>query len=110
VKISTLFVTAAIALTLAGGAAANSAPAPVAPAAQLAPETIAAEAEHCEPTATTDCDGADQATAGHSAAAAAQVAEAPLPVPELETSLMLMLGLVVLGMASRRRVSDRFDS
>lgn len=104
-KISTLFVTAAIALTLAGGAAANSAP-----AAQGAPVTITTEAEHCEPTATTDCDGADQATAGHSAEAAAQVAEAPLPVPELETSLMLMLGLVVLGMASRRRVSDRFDS
>ncbi|MDR7050439.1 hypothetical protein J2X54_002920 [Duganella sp. 3397] len=40
---------------------------------------------------------------------AAKVEEAPLPVPELETSLMFMLGLVVLGVTSRRRSSERFD-
>ena len=39
----------------------------------------------------------------------AKVEEAPLPVPELETSLMFMLGLVVLGVTSRRRSSERFD-
>lgn len=106
-KISTLFATTAIALTLAGSAAAQDKAAPAAASAI----TIAAT-ERCEPSAATDCNGIDQATGAEAEpanAAAAQVDEAPLPVPELETSFMLMLGLVVLGITSRRRVSDRFD-
>ena len=109
-KISTLFATAAIALTLAGSAAAQTKAA--VPATPAAPAITIAAAERCEPSAATDCNGIDQATdaeAQPANPAAAQVDEAPLPVPELETSFMLMLGLVVLGITSRRRVSDRFD-
>ncbi|MET0319252.1 MAG: hypothetical protein ABW069_00860 [Duganella sp.] len=103
-KISSLFVTAVLALGLAGSAAAEVVSAASAPIA-----AAEVEAEHCEPGATTSCDSTDTAVTSTAARSAAQVDEAPLPVPELETSLMLMLGLVVLGVASRRRISERFD-
>ena len=54
-------------------------------------------------------DGPCHSVAQHNKQPAAKVDEAPLPVPELETSLMFMLGLVVLGVTSRRRSSERFD-
>lgn len=109
-KISTLFATAAMAVMLAGAAtttataataADDSALAPVAP---LASAINTSDAEPCTPTATTDCDSTAQSNA-----AAAQVDEAPSAVPEPQTSIMLMLGLVVLGVTSRRRKSDSFD-
>jgi hypothetical protein len=104
VKILSLFVTAVVAFGLAGSAAAEEVSSAAAPIASAVAET-----EHCEPSATTSCDSTDTAVTANTARSAAQVDEAPLPVPELETSLMLMLGLVVLGVASRRRISDRFD-
>lgn len=101
-KISSLINTAVFALGLSGVASAEVAP---------TPDALAISVFH-------QC--ADDAACGSVAPRnnppaapdrqpAAKVDEAPLPVPELETSLMFMLGLVVLGVTSRRRSSERFD-
>jgi hypothetical protein len=37
-----------------------------------------------------------------------QAADPASPVPEPQTFIMLMLGLVVLGVTSRRRLSEKF--
>lgn len=108
-KISTLLATAAMTVMLAGAttaatAAAAASDSALAPAATLASAINTIDAEPCTPTATSDCDSTAQSNA-----AAAQVDEAPSAVPEPQTSIMLMLGLVVLGVTSRRRKSDSFD-
>ena len=109
-KILSLFATAIVALGMAGAASAEVVATPDALATSslslCAPDTVA-----CDSLARTDSEhSADQAAQYRQPVAkVARVDEAPLPVPELETSLMFMLGLLVLGVTSRRRSSERFD-
>jgi hypothetical protein len=109
-----LISTALLALSLAGAVQAQ----PAAPeTSNVAPATIVVA--HCESTATTPCSPdtpVDQVSdADHDVLPASdpkqRQQEVPAaPVPEPETFVMLMLGLVVLGVASRRRQStDKFD-
>ncbi|KQQ47289.1 hypothetical protein ASF61_01140 [Duganella sp. Leaf126] len=108
-KILSLFATAIVALGLAGAASAEVAATPDALATSsfspCAPDTA-----DCGSLAHSDAaPTAAQSAPYQPAAKVARVEEAPLPVPELETSLMFMLGLLVLGLTSRRRSSERFD-
>lgn len=105
------FATAIFALSMAGTAAA-------ATSAEAAPSNAAlatTDIQECVPNAVTVCeelviDGVAHSTEeARKQAQNAKVDAAALPVPEPQTFVMLMLGLVVLGFASRRNVSERFD-
>lgn len=103
-KITSLLAACVFAAGLAGTASAQ--PVSVSPA--LATEITAAV--QCEPGNLDKC--VQQAAAPAQPATqtdAAKVSEAPLPVPEPETFVMLMLGLVALGVTTRRKSSERFD-
>lgn len=101
------FASAIFALSMAGTAAAEIVPSHAAPATTGIQE--------CVPDAVTVCEelvinGAARASGDtNKQAQSAKVDEAALPVPEPQTFVMLMLGLVVLGFASRRNLSERFD-
>jgi len=101
VKILSLLSTTIFALGLCGAAT----------AATATPDAVATSAFH-ECTADAPCDRLAQQEgqpAAQDRPPVAKVEEAPLPVPELQTSLMFMMGLLVLGVTSRRRSSERFD-
>ena len=113
-KVLSLISTALLALSLAGAVQAQ----PAAPeTSNIAPATIIVAP--CESTATTPCstdapvaknDDADHAVLPPTDPKQRQQEVPAAPVPEPETFVMLMLGLVVLGVASRRRqATDKFD-
>jgi hypothetical protein len=103
-----LISTALLALSLSGAAVAAQ-PAHTVPQANVAPATIIVN--HCDETATAPC-SLETSTAGNTEAAPAANQHKPVqpepatPVPEPQTFIMLMLGLVVLGVASRRNSSS----
>lgn len=102
-KIISLLTTSLFALSFAGSAHA------VAPDADPATQAAAALAQ-CVASTPDDCaQQAADAVPAQATHANARVEEAPLPVPEPETFVMLMLGLVALGVTTRRRSSERFD-
>ena len=112
-KVLSLISTALLALSLAGAVQAQ----PAAPAtSNVAPATIVLA--HCESNDTAPCSiDAPADKSGESDPHALPPADPKqrqqndpaTPVPEPETFVMLMLGLVVLGVASRRRQStDKF--
>lgn len=102
-KIISLLTTSLFALSVAGSVHAASVDVP-----PTSHETPAAA--QCVSSATDGCpqQAADAAPA-QAAHGNARVDEAPLPVAEPETFVMLMLGLVALGVTTRRRSSERFD-
>ncbi len=114
-KVLSLISTALLALSLAGAVQAQ----PAAPeTSNIAPATIIVAP--CESTATTPCrsdtpaaesdDAEDHAVLPPTDPKQRQQEVPAAPVPEPETFVMLMLGLVVLGVASRRRqATDKFD-
>jgi hypothetical protein len=105
VKVLSLISTLLLALGLAGAAPAQA-------VGNNAPATI--EVVHCEADAPTPCsmDGKPAEIDLHAVPAAdpkhQQAADPASPVPEPQTFIMLMLGLVVLGVTSRRRLSEKF--
>ncbi len=113
-KVLSLISTALLALSLAGAVQAQ----PAAPeTSNIATATIIVAP--CETTATTPCstdtsaakaDDTDHAVLPATDPKHRQQEVPAAPVPEPETFVMLMLGLVVLGVASRRRqATDKFD-
>ena len=113
-KVLSLISTALIVLSLAGAVQAQ----PAAPeTSNIAPATIIVAP--CESTATTPCSpdtsidkvsDADRAVLPSTDPKQRQQEVPAAPVPEPESFVMLMLGLVVLGVASRRRqATDKFD-
>lgn len=112
-KVLSLISTALLTLSLAGAVQAQ----PAAPAAtDVAPATIVLA--HCDASDTAKCNidppearqGALDASAVAAAEARHQAPNDPaMPVPEPQTFIMLMLGLVALGIATRRGKSpDKF--
>lgn len=110
-KVSSLISTVLLALSLAGAVQAQ----PAAPEKQnVAPATIVLA--QCEANDTAKCGintpvAAEDVTEAdaHATTSAPNANEPASPVPEPQTFIMLMLGLVVLGVASRRSHSpDKF--
>ncbi|MYN28037.1 PEP-CTERM sorting domain-containing protein [Duganella levis] len=113
-KVLSLISTALLALSLAGAVQAQ----PAAPVtSNVAPATIVLS--HCESSETLPCrtdvptdkmDDADHTALPSNDPKQHQQEVPATPVPEPQTFVMLMLGLVVLGVASRRRQStDKFS-
>lgn len=112
VKVSSLISTILLALGLAGAAPSQA----TAPAnSNIAPATI--ELARCEANAPAPCsldskdskaDEVDLHALSPVDPKQQQAADPATPVPEPQTFVMLMLGLVVLGFASRRRISEKF--
>lgn len=113
-KVLSLISTALLALSLAGAVQAQ----PAAPVtSNVAPATIVLP--HCESGETVPCrtdvptdkvDDADHTALPPNDPKQRQQAVPATPVPEPQTFVMLMLGLVVLGVASRRRqTTDKFS-
>lgn len=108
-KVLSLISTALLALSLAGAVQAQPA-APetrnVAPATIVLAQCEAGDTAKCGMEAPAAKEGETDPNATTSAATPNEVAS---PVPEPETFIMLMLGLVVLGVASRRsQLADKF--
>lgn len=111
-KVSSLISTALLALSLAGAVQAQ----PAAPEKQNAAAATIVLAQ-CEADDTAKCglnapaaadNGATEEADAH-ASSAPNANEPASPVPEPQTFIMLMLGLVVLGVASRRgHAADKF--